>query len=120
MEAKFPLMDAERRAEFRQILLEREKEIRAQEQETADQRAPVELDQQSVGRLSRMDALQVQAMAQETSRRRAAELRRISAALARIDEGEFGYCIKCGDEIAERRLELDPATPMCVECASGR
>jgi DnaK suppressor protein len=113
-------MDAERLDEFRDTLRELERQIRARDQDTADQRAPVELDQQSVGRVSRMDALQVQAMAQETSRRRAAELRRISAALARIDEGEFGYCIKCGDEIASRRLELDPAAPLCIDCASGR
>jgi len=67
-----------------------------------------------------MDALQVQAMAMETSRRRATELRRITAALVRIDEGEFGYCLKCGDEIAARRIELDPATPLCIGCASGK
>ena len=113
-------MDAEIAEEFREILRGLERQIRAQDQESADQRAPVELDQQSVGRLSRMDALQVQAMAQETSRRRAVELRRIAAALLRIDEGEFGYCINCGEEIARRRLELDPAAPLCVDCASGR
>lgn len=113
-------MDAETVEEFREILQGLDRQIRAQDRESADQRAPVELDQQSVGRLSRMDALQVQAMAQETSRRRATELRRIAAALSRIDEGEFGYCIKCGDEIARRRLELDPAAPHCIECASGR
>ena len=55
-----------------------------------DASAVVKLDQQSVGRLSRMDALQAQAMAQETERRRALDLRKIDAALTRIDEGEFG------------------------------
>lgn len=90
------------------------------EQKSADERAPVELDQQMVGRLSRMDALQVQAMAKETSRRRTAELRRVEAALARIGEGEFGYCLECGEEIAVRRLELDPAAPLCITCASGK
>jgi len=112
-------MDAEAQENFRARLLDEQAQIRTQEAETADQRAPVELDQQSVGRLSRMDAMQVQAMAQEASRRRGAQLRRIAAALARIDEGEFGYCIKCGEEIGPRRLELDPAVPMCVDCASG-
>jgi DnaK suppressor protein len=113
-------MDAKRLEEFRKALQDLEREIRAQDQDSADQRSVVELDQQSVGRLSRMDALQVQAMALETSRRRTVELRRIAAALQRIDEGEFGYCSNCGDEIARRRLELDPATPLCVDCASGR
>jgi DnaK suppressor protein len=84
---------------------------------TAESRRPVELDQASVGRLSRMDALQGQAMALATEGRRAAELRRIDAALARIAEGEFGYCLSCGGEIDPRRLDLDPTTAVCVDCA---
>lgn len=78
---------------------------------------PVELDQTRVGRLSRMDALQSQAMAAEVERRREAELGRIDTALERIREGEYGYCVSCGEEIAPKRLELDPAIPVCVNCA---
>ncbi len=78
---------------------------------------PIELDQQSVGRLSRMDSLQMQAMDQARDARRAMDLRRIEAALGRLDDGEYGYCVKCGDEIGVRRLKLDPATPQCTSCA---
>jgi len=113
-------MDDARVKEFRDVLEARETELRAAEAGTAEDRAPVELDQQAVGRLSRMDALQAQEMALETSRRRAAELRRIAAALVRIDSGDYGYCVECGEEIAVRRLELDPATPYCVQCASAK
>lgn len=84
-----------------------------------DERAPVVLDQQSVGRLSRMDAMQRQAMAQETARRRAAEVARLTSALARMDDVDFGYCAECGDEIPLRRLEIDPGAALCVRCASG-
>ncbi len=70
-----------------------------------------------MGRLSRMDALQVQAMAQATEERRRARLRRIEAALARLDGGDFGLCIACGGPIPKRRLEIDPALPRCVDCA---
>lgn len=49
-----------------------------------------------------------------------AELRMIEAALARIDEGEYGFCVSCGAEIAEERLDLLPATPFCRNCAPGR
>lgn len=80
---------------------------------------PVELDQQAVGRLSRMDALQNQAMAQATARRRAVERTRILAALRRIDEGEYGFCTECGDEIAPARLATDPAIPRCAACMRG-
>ncbi len=113
-------MDAGKIKEFQAQLRALAAQITEAEQKSADERAPVELDQQMVGRLSRVDALQVQAMAKETSRRRAAELKRIEAALARIEEGEFGYCLECGEEIAARRLELDPAAPLCIDCASGR
>jgi DnaK suppressor protein len=78
----------------------------------------VELDQTRQGRLSRMDALQGQAMAQETERRRQAELKRIEAALARIKSGDFGYCLSCDEEIAAKRLEFDPSVSLCVDCAA--
>lgn len=84
---------------------------------TAADRAPVELDQQSVGRLSRMDAMQKQAMAEETARRRAGQIVRLRRALARIEEGEFGYCLDCGEPIAAARLDIDPAYEKCVDCA---
>lgn len=80
---------------------------------------PVELDQTRLGRLSRIDALQDQAMAVATEERRKAELRRIETALRRIDEDEFGYCVSCGEAIAKKRLELDPTTPVCIDCAGG-
>lgn len=85
--------------------------------EHEEESAPVELDQARVGRLSRMDALQSQAMAAEVERRREAELARIDAALERIGQGEYGCCVACGEPIAPKRLELDPATPVCVSCA---
>lgn len=94
-------------------------EIRAAEAATSDDRQAVELDQQSVGRLSRMDALQVQAMALEQSRRRAKRLLALKAALKRAEEDELGFCQECGEEIAAGRLALDPATPLCISCAAG-
>lgn len=45
------------------------------------------------------------------------ELRMIEAAFKRMDEGEYGYCVKCGDEIGAERLNLLPATPFCRNCA---
>ena len=56
-------------------------------------------------------------MAAEVERRRIAELARIAGALERLEQGEYGYCVNCGEPIAPKRLELDPATPLCVNCA---
>lgn len=82
----------------------------------ADSRKPVELDQTSVGRLSRMDALQGQAMQLETERRREIERTRINAALERIETGDYGYCTVCDEDIALKRLEHDPSVPNCIDC----
>ncbi len=103
----------------RERLEQRRAELTALADSAAEGRRPVELDQSRVGRLSRMDALQGQAMALETERRRANELRRIDAALRRVADGEYGYCLTCGETIGDKRLELDPATPTCVDCAGG-
>ena len=45
------------------------------------------------------------------------ESRMIRAALSRIEEGEYGYCTKCGVRIPEARLDILPATPFCPVCA---
>ena len=86
-------------------------------EESREYRAPVVLDQQSVGRLSCMDAMQSQAMAQDITRRRQHRKVAIERALSRIRDGEFGYCVECGEPIAVRRLEIDPTFEACVRCA---
>jgi DnaK suppressor protein len=78
----------------------------------------VELDQARVGRLSRMDAMQAQQMAQASGRRRELMLRRITAALARIDSGDYGVCKSCDESINPKRLEFDPTAVLCIQCAS--
>ncbi|MCC3304377.1 TraR/DksA family transcriptional regulator [Sneathiella sp. HT1-7] len=103
----------------RKVLLARREELLSVMKASTEGSRPVELDQTRVGRLSRMDALQGQAMAQETERRRKNELQRIDAALARVDTRNYGYCVNCDEEISVKRLSLDPSTPLCIDCASG-
>ncbi len=86
-------------------------------QASGEAEAPVELDQQRQGRLSRMDALGAQAMSTATRRRRDETLRRARAALARIDAGDYGLCAECGEPIDPRRLEFDPTVDLCIGCA---
>ena len=113
----FTKMNETELSNFRALIDTRLAELVEEDARGAAGKATVELDQQSVGRLSRMDALQNQAMAKATDARRAAERARLTAALVRMDEGEFGYCEDCGEEIATGRLRLDPAATRCVDCA---
>lgn len=106
-------------AVIRARLLQQRAALTAGSKDAADSRAPVQLDQSSVGRLSRMDAMQQQAMALATEARRTEALRRIDQALARLDAGTYGACVTCGEDIAPKRLALDPAVATCLECAAG-
>jgi len=104
---------------FRVMLNTMRVAISEQDDVAHDSQKTVQLDQQSVGRLSRMDAMQQQAMAKATQARRGQQSLRIIAAFSRMDEGEFGYCTECGEDIPLKRLELDPTLATCVSCASG-
>ena len=65
-----------------------------------------------------MDAMQAQAMAKASIERREQMLRRIDAALVRIDNDEYGYCKECDEPINPKRLEFDPTADLCINCAS--
>lgn len=119
MIAKITGMNDTALAKFRDLIRARLSQIAQEDDLGKAGQATVTLDQQAVGRLSRMDALQYQAMARAQAARRQTETTRLKAALGRIDEGEYGYCEDCGSEIAFKRLELDPAAAKCIGCARG-
>ena len=77
----------------------------------------VELDQARVGRLSRMDAMQAQAMTQASGRRRDLMLKKITVALARMESDGYGVLRSCEEAINPKRLEIDPTAILCVNCA---
>jgi DnaK suppressor protein len=94
-------------------------ELQALSESSSDARAPVELDQQTQGRLSRQDALQSQAMAKATAQRRIHRCHALRAALQRLEDGEYGECLECGEIIQPGRLRIDPAATLCVSCAGS-
>lgn len=94
--------------------------------EIADELAAVKPDTETiapdtaVGRLSRMDSIQMQQMAMAQRQRLEDEASRLREARARIDAGEYGRCQLCGHEIAVERLEYQPDAVVCVPCAQKR
>jgi DnaK suppressor protein len=105
---------------YRKKLLRIRDELSAVAETGKEAAATVELDQSKVGRLSRMDALQAQAMSAASNRRREMQLQSIAKALTRIQNQEFGWCDECGAAIAPQRLEFDPSVESCIECAQKR
>ena len=110
-------MNPDRTEYFRKKLeaLEVELEIDL-EGEKKDSEKIVELDT-SIGRLSRMDAMQSQQMALELRRRREQQLMRVQNALKRIGRGTYGVCGKCRVPMPEDRLEIQPEAVLCVRCS---
>lgn len=102
--------------ELRQLLLRQQAEMKALVHDSRDSSRPVELDQTTVGRVSRIDAIQGQQMAQETARRRGHQLEKIGGALRRIESGDYGCCYICGKDIDLRRLRTDPTLTRCIGC----
>ncbi len=82
--------------------------------------ATVELDQSSVGRISRIDALQQQALAQGLLERLLTRQRKLNAALDRFDSGIYGLCCACEANIEPERLNADPTVVFCQGCAVDR
>jgi len=103
---------------FQQDLLNSRTELNDLKDKSTLARQPVTLDQQSQGRLSRIDAMGQQAMAQAQQRQRDQHLMRIEQALGRIESGDFGFCNDCDGQIGSKRLEIDPSAPLCIKCAT--
>jgi DnaK suppressor protein len=108
------LTDDDREA-IRAKLEKRLEDARTQLDRLRGSSAPVSLDL-SIGRLSRVDAMQQQQMASAARRRVEVEIRQITAALRRIQGTTYGECARCGGDIGRRRLLARPATPCCRHC----
>ncbi|MFP6584848.1 MAG: TraR/DksA C4-type zinc finger protein [Candidatus Hydrogenedentota bacterium] len=111
-------MDSQTTDTIRQSLTDLRATVQAEKDAATESIAPVELDQARLGRLSRMDSMQQQAMAQEQDRRRDTQLKRIEGAFQRLDKGTYGNCVTCKEPISTERMEFDPTVFFCQACAT--
>ncbi len=102
---------------FRALLLELEVELQTLQNAVAVAAEPVDLDT-PLGRLTRMDAIQQQKIAQANKLRARHRQQQVRAALTRMDQNRYGYCIECEEPIAKKRLGARPESPLCLECQS--
>lgn len=102
--------------ELHSLLLETRVKLEQQLQDGAAATDAVVLDQTTVGRVSRVDAMQQQSMAVSTRANAQASLRKVIAALRRIDEKDYGYCSNCDELIEFKRLRVQPQASHCLNC----
>lgn len=109
-------MTAEEKNELKTIIDEQVQSIQEEIEELKELTKPVKLDA-SVGRLSRMDAINNKAINEKQLREKKSTLQKLERALERYDEDKLGTCLKCGNEIPFGRLKIMPYTTRCVQCA---
>lgn len=112
-------MELKEQQRYRVIVEQRLAEVAQELSDLVPDTAAVPPDS-AVGRLSRMDAIQMQQMAFAQRERLQSEQSRLQAALSRIDQGSFGRCQLCGQDVVAERLKLQPDAVVCVPCAEGR
>ena len=117
MSCEDAVLDAEELKQLNGRLRAMRDDLQLETEQAQDGTSPVELDQARLGRLSRMDEMQQQAMAVELDRRREIQLKRIEGAFLRLKKGSYGACTVCGVAIDAERLEGDPTVFFCIDCA---
>jgi DnaK suppressor protein len=110
----------DQRGELRSALEQLERELQSALEGSAEAARPVQLDQPTVGRVSRIDAVQQQKMLQANRSGQRARLQQVRSALRRFDEDEYGDCVSCGSEIGHARLTASPEAFLCIDCQSAR
>ena len=106
-------------SELAKLLDQQKRDLQRQLQDNQPDSEPVTLDQQSVGRVSRIDAIQQQQMAIANRQQATAILKQINSSLNRIENGEYGFCLECGEAIGFARLQVQAYAANCVECQSA-
>lgn len=108
-------MDEKKLKRYEDLLITKRKGLQDCLESLNEAAKPVDLGT-PIGRLSRVDAMQHQQLKLETKRKTELSLAQIELALKRITEGKYGICIKCENEIADRRLTARPETLLCIDC----
>lgn len=108
-------LDRSRIEELHRDLLALQTEIERLLGLTRDGVRPVDLDE-PIGRLTRMDSLQMQSLARASRQGLEVRRRQVQAALDLIARGEYGFCRRCEESVGFRRLKVRPETPFCLPC----
>ncbi len=110
------MMDPAKEIRLKLVIKEKIQFLRTQLEAENEETKPISPDV-AIGRLSRLDSMQMQQMALEMERRQKAELASLEEALLRIQKGTYGVCESCHSEIAEARLSAVPDAMLCIACA---
>ena len=109
-------MDQAEKEELYGIITEQIESTKEEIEELIELTKPISLDN-SIGRLSRMDAINNKTINEKALRDKKSTLQKLERAVERYEEDKLGTCIKCGQEIPLGRLRIMPYTTRCVKCS---
>lgn len=109
-------MTEEEKKELKSLIDSHIESIKEEITELKELTKPVSLDA-SIGRLSRMDAINNKAINEKALREKKSTLQKLERAQERYKVNKLGTCLKCGKEIPFGRLKIMPYTTRCVQCA---
>ena len=108
-------MTSKEKAQLISILNSKIVSVKVDIEELQEVIKPIPLDA-SIGRISRMDAINNRTINESSLREKKKILQRLEKALERSGDKDFGNCQKCGNEIPFGRLEYMPHVTRCVDC----
>jgi len=109
-------MDKKEKAELKKMIAAKIKKAEKKVANYEEMTQPI-APENSIGRLSRMDAINNKSVAEAALRKAKQTLSALKGALQKIDHPEFGKCNNCGCAIPKGRIVLKPESPYCVNCA---
>lgn len=112
----YVLMAPEERADLKGKILETIDKTEAEIEQLKEATQPIS-PENSIGRISRMDAINNKSVSEATLRSAKRKLAALQFALTKIDSPDFGNCSRCGNPIPSARLMFMPQSTRCVRCA---
>ncbi|MEM6916384.1 MAG: TraR/DksA C4-type zinc finger protein [Verrucomicrobiota bacterium] len=110
------MLSADELIDLEELILAELDRLHTESKSSEEEREAISPDV-SIGRLSRLDSMQMQEVAKEANRRREERIARLEVALDQLDEGTYGRCEACGDDIEFERLKVTPEAMRCSGCA---
>jgi len=110
------MLTADQLIDLEEIIVAELERIRSESEGSGEERESIAPDV-AIGRLSRLDAMQMQEVAKAAERRREERIGKLERALNQLDAGTYGRCESCGEDIEFERLRVTPEATRCRDCA---
>ena len=112
-------MDSKRRKHFEELIRDQLAQVEGEIDSLKELTKPISPDN-AIGRLSRMEALNEKSVHESNLGKSKLRFSQLKKALERVAGDDFGLCLRCEEEISEKRLQILPESTICMDCLQGK